>query len=468
MPNLMEPTGPAAREAAADARERYFRQLVDCSLDLMSVLDERGVYLFCNAATERLLGFPPGELIGRGAFDLIHPEDRQAVVTRFQQVLDRPHEVISAEFRYQAKDGSWRHLSSMAKNQLHDADIAGVIVNSRDVTQQKQAETALRESEERFRQLAENIDEVFWVCNAAATEMYYISPAYERIWGRTCESVMNSPRSFFDAVHPDDLEPLLASMAVNEAGRPFSIDYRIMQPDGAIRWIGARGFPVFDQHGAVYRSVGIAEDITAKKRDHEQLCLQSSALSTAANSIFITDKQGRIMWANAAFCRMSGFCMEELVDQTPRIVKSGQHDAGFYAHIWNTILAGQVWNGELVERRKSGELYTVRQTITPVIDDSGEIAHFVAVHEDITARKDAEARIEHMAYHDALTGLSNRVELHNQLEQAVHHARRYSRSLALHFIDLDRFKVVNDTLGHAVGDELLQAVASRLKGCLRE
>ena len=590
MAGLIQPIDLAQRESAGDAHDRYFRQLVDCSLDLTSVLDERGAYLFCNAATEQLLGYLPGELIGRVAFDLIHPADREAVIKTFQQVLDRPQEVGSVEFRYQNKDGSWRILSSMAKNQLLDAEIAGVIVNSRDVTLQKQAETALRESEERFRQLTDNIDEVFWVCDAAVTQMYYISPAYERIWGRTCESVMKSPRSFLDAVHPDDREPLLASMAATKTGRQYAVEYRIVRPDGAVRWIHDRGFPVLDQHGIVYRLVGIAEDITkrrtreeqlskfmlaveqspaavvitdaqgtiefvnprftemtgysvaeavgdnprilksskhdtqfyrdlwetisagrvwrgefcnkrkdgtlywesasvsavynerneiinfvsvkeditAEKRDHEEMRLQSSALSAAANSIFITDEQGHIRWANAAFCQMSGFSLEELVDQTPRIVSSGKHDARFYEQLWQTILAGQVWSGEVVERRKSGELFTVQQTITPVKDGGGGITHFIAVHEDITARKDAEARIEHMAYHDALTGLSNRVELQKQLEQAVQRAKRYSHSLALHFIDLDRFKVVNDTLGHVVGDELLQAVARRLKACVRE
>ena len=164
---------------------------------------------------------------------------------------------------------------------------------------------------------------------------------------------------------------------------------------------------------------------------------------------------------------MSGFTLDQLIGRTPRVLRSGKQGRKFYQELWSTILAGRVWSGELVERRKNGELYTVHQTITPLIDGGGEITHFIAVHEDITTRKDAEARIEQMAYHDALTGLPNRVELSNRLEQAVQQARRHSRSLALHFIDLDRFKVVNDTLGHSAGDAMLQAVAKRLTSCLR-
>ena len=590
MQDLSQQANPASGEAPGVACERFFRKLVDSSLDMITVLDERGFIRFENPATEQLLGYQPDELTGRLVFDFIHPDDRPAALCAFQEVLTRQGQTASVEFRFQNKDGSWRYLAAVGKNQLHEPGILGVIVNSRDVTEQKQAERALRESEERFRQMAENIDAVFWVCDVSVTTMYYVSPAYEKIWGRTCESLVTSPRSFIDAIHPDDREEFLASLVEIERGRPQSSLYRIMRPDGAVRWISERGFPVFDQHGTLYRCVGIAEDITercareeqmkkltlaveqspaavvitdsqgtiefvnpkftevtgylaaeavgrnprmlksgkhddqfyrdlwetittgrswrgefcnkkkdgtlywesasvsavrnerneitnfvavkeditAKVHNQEQMRLQSTALSAAANSIFITDKHGRITWVNAAFCRLSGFSIEELIDQTPRILKSGKQDAGFYKHVWETILAGKVWSGEIVERRKNGELYTVHQTITPLTDASGEITHFIAVHEDITARKDAEARIEHMAYHDPLTGLCNRAELHNRLEQAVEQAKRHSRSLALHFIDLDRFKVINDTLGHSVGDSLLQAVARRLESCLRE
>ncbi len=468
---MLEPAplvGAAPGDGLGIVPERFFRELVDCSLDIITVLDGGGCIRFENAAAEQLLGYRADELIGRVVFELIHPDDCPAVLETFHRVLAAPNRAASAEFRFQNKDGSWRYLSAVGKNLLHEPGIAGVIVNSRDVSEQKEAEVALRESEVRFRQLTENIDEVFWISDATISKMYYISPAYERIWGRSCESVMQSPQSFLDAVYPADRKKLLTSLAENEAGRPYAVEYRIVRPDGAVRWISDRGFPVFDREGKVCRCAGIAEDVTAKVRDQDRLRLQSSALSAAANSIFITDNQGRITWVNAAFCRLSGYTAEELIGQTPRVLKSGKHDPQFYRHVWQTILAGDVWSGEVVERRKNDELFTVFQTITPLIDNDGVISHFIAVHEDITDRKNAEARIEHLAYHDPLTGLFNRAELHNRLEQAVQHAKRYSRSVALHFIDLDRFKVVNDTLGHPVGDLLLQAVAKRLEGCLRE
>ena len=251
------------------------------------------------------------------------------------------------------------------------------------------------------------------------------------------------------------------------ARREWRGEFCNKKKDGTLYWESASVSAMCNERNEITNFVAVKEDITAKVRDQAQIRLQSSALSAAANSIFITDKQGRIIWVNAAFCKLSGFSTEELIDHRPSILKSGRHDGEFYRQLWQTILAGSVWSGDVIERRKNGELFTVHQTITPLIDGSGEITHFIAVHEDITARKDAEARIEQLAYHDALTGLCNRVELQNRLEQAVQQARRHSRLLALHFIDLDRFKVVNDTLGHTVGDALLQAVARRLESCLR-
>ena len=142
MQDLTQPIDPAGREVVDNARELLFRQLVDCSLDIITVLDERGFIRFENPATEQLLGYRPDELIGRFVFDFIHPDDRPATLQAFQDVLAQPGQAASAEFRFQSEDGSWRYLAAVAKNLLHEPGIAGVIVNSRDVTEQKQAERA--------------------------------------------------------------------------------------------------------------------------------------------------------------------------------------------------------------------------------------------------------------------------------------------------------------------------------------
>lgn len=197
-------------------------------------------------------------------------------------------------------------------------------------------------------------------------------------------------------------------------------------------------------------------------QDQIQLRLQGTALAAAANAIFITDVDGRIEWVNAAFTRLSGYEAQEVLGKTPSLLRSGMQDSESYRRFWDTIKSGRVWRGEMVERRKDGTLYTVDQTVAPILDDNNRIAHYVTVHEDITERKRAEERIAYLSNYDTLTRLPNRVLFRDHLYQAVNQARNNRTSLAVLFVDLDRFSRVNDTLGHDVGDQLLMTIASRI------
>lgn len=198
----------------------------------------------------------------------------------------------------------------------------------------------------------------------------------------------------------------------------------------------------------------------------EQLGLQRVALKSAANAVVVTDRAGMIRWVNPAFTKLTGWAAAEAVGKTPRILKSGNHGDAFYKQMWESIAAGQVWQGELYNRRKDGTLYLEEQTVTPVHGEGGEITHFVAIKLDITARKHQEEQIRYLAMHDALTDLPNRRLLAENLERMVHQARR-GRPGALMVIDIDNFKVVNDSFGHAAGDQLLEQLAKFIVGSLR-
>lgn len=202
--------------------------------------------------------------------------------------------------------------------------------------------------------------------------------------------------------------------------------------------------------------------------DQQQIRLLSSALAEAGNGVMITSPNGIIQWVNPAFVRLSGYSQEELIGQTPRILKSGQQSREHYQMLWEAISKGEGWCGDTVERARDGSLYTVSQTITPMLDEDGRITHFIAIHEDITAQKKTQERIQHMAHYDALTGLPNRALFYDRLKQAVAMARRNHGGLTLLFMDLDGFKGINDTLGHRAGDLLLKAVAERLHQCVRD
>jgi diguanylate cyclase (GGDEF)-like protein/PAS domain S-box-containing protein len=216
------------------------------------------------------------------------------------------------------------------------------------------------------------------------------------------------------------------------------------------------------------RTIALTSEIAERKQAEVAIRKLSSAMEKVADSIFITDANGIIEYINPAFESITGYCREEALGQTPRVIKSGKHDEQFYQQIWETLLEGEVYRNVLINRRKDGELYHEAVTITPLTDEYGKITHYISSGKDITESIQTQERLHHLAHHDALTGLPNRILFVDRLKHALIRAERRKRAVAVMFLDMDRFKIVNDTLGHEAGDRLLQAMAARLHACVRE
>ena len=218
---------------------------------------------------------------------------------------------------------------------------------------------------------------------------------------------------------------------------------------------------------ALCTAANAMEAALQREKTEEMMRLQATALETAANVIFITDAQGLFIWANPAFTRTTGYTWEDIQGTTPRIFRSGRHNMSFYHELWNTINEGQVWRGEIVDRHKDGSLHIQETTISPVRDRNGMVTRFVAVQQDVTLRKELEERLRVQAEYDTLTNLPNRRLFEDRLLQTMALAKRNKTSMILMFVDLDRFKEINDTLGHDAGDAVLKEAAGRIVSCVR-
>jgi diguanylate cyclase (GGDEF)-like protein/PAS domain S-box-containing protein len=211
-----------------------------------------------------------------------------------------------------------------------------------------------------------------------------------------------------------------------------------------------------------------ALDLHASGMDESRMRLAASVFANAHDGIMITDARGRILDINRAFAKNSGYSPDDIIGKAPSLLKSDCHSPDFYAEIWQSLKSQGRWRGEIWNRRKNGHLIPELMSISAVFDAFGELTHYVAIYTDITDLKESQRKLEHLAYHDALTGLPNRALLGDRIKQALAAVRRHNGLVAICFLDLDDFKPVNDTYGHQNGDRLLIEVANRLKDAVRE
>ncbi len=383
----------------------------ETTVDGILVVDEADRILLVNQQFGKMWNLP--------AEALTDPDDQKMIQNIIPQVKDP--EGFLARVRYLNT-----HPSEKSRDELELKDgrvfdryssplqgtagkLYGRIWYFRDITERKRAMEALRESEERFRQIAETIDEVFWTADPATSRMVYISPAYERVWGRSRQSLYQNPRSFLDSIHPDDRPRVNAALEGQVRGIPFDHEYRVMVGDESIRWIWDRGFPIRDKEGKVIRFVGVAVDITERKQAEAERVRLVTAIEQSAEAVVITDLKGEIEYINPAFTHITGYTREEVLGQNPRILKSDEQDPSYYHDLWRTILAGKPWQGELINRRKDGSFYYEQMTIAPVKNAHGEVTHFIATKEDVTERRALEAQVQQAAKMEAIGRLAGGV-----------------------------------------------------------
>ena len=323
-------------------------------------------------------------------------------------------------------------------------------------------ESALQGNESSYRQLVEMAPDLICLCQRGEISLIN-SPGATMLGSWNPEVLIG--RRFSGFVHPD-FHHLLGDDLRGLVAERSSVMMKLIRADGTeiIVEAGAR-ILAFERQDAI---MIVARDVTERVRAEEGLRLAATVFETTAEAIMVTGADTRIKAVNPAFTAITGYAAEEVMGKSPSMLRSGHHGPDFYEELWSGLKTTGCWEGEIWNRRKNGEVYPEWLYITAIEDDRKNIIEFVGVFSDITQRKQSEEKIRRQANYDALTGLPNRALFLDRLRAAIASARREDGKIALLFIDLDRFKVVNDTLGHTIGDKLLGQAAARLTACVRE
>ncbi|WP_374327810.1 putative bifunctional diguanylate cyclase/phosphodiesterase [Azonexus sp.] len=333
--------------------------------------------------------------------------------------------------------------------------------NQRVIAELRQGRQQLREAQ-RLAQIGS------WELDIPSGRLTWSEELY-RIFGIDPQAGPVDYQRFLQMIPSDDRERVDHAYRASYRERaPHEVEHRLLTGSAQVKQIRSRWETHFDEQGNALRTIGTAQDITDLRRMESQMQLLGTAFHHSGEAILITDHENRIVTVNPAFTTLTGYTLDEVAGKNPSLLSAGRTSPDEYERMWTSIKQKGYWQGEVWDRRKDGGVYPKWLSISVMRDDNGEIRYYIAHFTDVSAERAAEARLHHMAHHDMLTGLANRFSLKERLEHALAVARRESSRVALLFIDLDRFKVINDTLGHHIGDELLIQVSQRLRGAVRD
>lgn len=468
-------------------RESFWSDVVRTVPDhlyVQDVLSQRMIY--SNHHLGKTLGYSRTQLHAMGEFFweiLLHPDD--AKVYQDMRLRQRHHghnELSACVLRFRDRNNNWRCFDireqALARNQ--DNLVTRIIGVAKDITEQVAASQSLRDSEQRYRMLAESIsDVIFSTDNRLVTN--YVSPSVESVLGYEAEwiiqqgwnSAVANPQQLTDFYaliarirkvldKPQELAALRGEIPT----QLFVFD--CLRADGRKIPVELRLVLVWDENGTFEGVLGVGRDISQQRRAEKDLRMAATVFEHSTSAILITDPAGYIVQVNEAFARVSGYEASQVLDQLPTMLTVDGSQEAQLRQILKDLNETGTWEGEICLRRRDGEEYPAWVGITAVVDDEGDLASYVCFFSDISERKASEQRIHRLAYYDALTHLPNRTLFQDRLHSALQHAQHQQAWVVLMFLDLDRFKPINDSLGHAAGDRMLQEMATRLLACVAE
>jgi len=446
----------------------FLAATIESMKDGFSVLDSDGTQLIVNKALCEMTGYTKEELIGCVPPFPYWPDEKHANIEKaFLRVLNGEFDDI--ELIFKSKNGKrFPVIVSPSCYRDEEGRIKYYNATVKDISESKQFENTLRESEKRLSD-AQRVGKIGSFTLDLATGLWSGTDMLYPILG-IVEKREYSIQEWVDIIHPDHRDSLATyQLSILDQKIPFDKEYLIVrQSDGETRWVHSLGELQFDDGGNVIGMIGTTQDITERKIAEDEIRQLAAVVENTAESVMVTDADNHIITVNRAFTDITGYTKDEVLGKDPRILQSGKHDRDFYMELSASINTAGVWQGEIWDRRKNGEIFASWQTISVIRDNDGNVINYVSVFSDISSIKRSQEKLDYLAHHDPLTDLPNRLLFNDRLQHALQRARREEHQLAVLFLDLDHFKNINDALGHPVGDVLLKQSAERITQLLRK
>ncbi|WP_137171941.1 EAL domain-containing protein [Massilia sp. HP4] len=471
----MERMRLAIRDLFADVarREEQFRTIVTQVPGAVYRVRAGGPIEFVSDAIEGITGYPSARFMCATTEDwaaIVHPEDRRDYY-RTARTAARSGAAYEMEYRIIDAHGIERWVQEHGQPQaaydpaLHGTEGVRVDGIISDISERRHDEMRIEALLAEQGAILDNV--MFGVLFVRQRRIISSNRRCEELFGYAEGEMVGQSTEILYPTHAEYERIGIEQYPLLERSMDLGEERQLRHSDGSLFWCLMSGCAL-DPNRANEGSIWVFADITERKLAEEKLRLSANVLEHIADGVMVLDVHGRIVATNPAFSRITGYAGQEALGRESSLTRGTRNDQAFYDELWRQLDASGFWRGEIWDTRKDGEAYLEALTVSAVRDDDGATTHYVCVFSDITRERESQDQLDHLAHHDALTALPNRLLYHDRLRHAMARAERDGEQLAVLFIDLDRFKNVNDTLGHHVGDELLKQAAQALSRCLRE